>query len=1022
MENSAFAFARKFGKSRILLILVIMLPMFGLQIMMYQLPKVIIDDAIGGGEGTRQVFGIELERLDYLWVLCAAFLFLVLIIGLIKFIVQTMKGVMAERLLRRLRYQLLERTMRFPLSHFQKTSQNEIVTTVTAETEPLGGFFGEAYVQPLFQGGIFLVVLIFLFSQNIALGVVASMSMPIQAWIVPKLQKRIRLLGKERVKNVRRLSEQVGETVSGISDLHVNDGIRYAQADFSSRLGKIFSIRFEIYRRKFFMKFLNNFINQLTPFFFYSIGGYLVITGDLTIGALTAGLVAYKDLAAPWKELLIWYQLQADSTIKYDTLIELFQPQGMIDSERQTGLPQLPDWRQQDLKLSNLTFAESDDWIQVDHVNFTFRPGRPVLLTGAPTSGKHELARLLSGLVMPTSGQVRIADQDFSEVHRSILGSRVGYIGPESSVFTGSIYKNLVLGLRRYPEDKTDESIEDFKKEAMASGNSDLPRDADWLQLADAGLQNRSDLKRRIFSTIDLLGLEDDFYEAGMMSVIDPSDYGELVDGVLQAREALSQRLQAEGNQDLVTRFEIDQFNRYASVAENVVYGQPTDSTFAFARLGENDYVHRLLEEQGLKDDFLTIGLKLAHLLVDLFKDQASGDYFFEQYSFVTDDSLENLGSIVRRVDSMGESALSQDDRNELRSLPFNLVPQRHRLNLLDEAMEQRLIRLRHAFRENLPAELQDKVIFLEQDAYNPGLSIQANILFGRIAHGRAQAVAHVWRIINDIMNSLDLRQTILMIALRQDVGKGGSRLLLAQRQLMALARTLIKEPHLLIVDEALSALPLAERSRIAAELIQRFQDRVFIWIEQSADLDAPFAQQLVMENGRLRDIDSSVEAPAIPEPAEKEAESNLGSEVELLRQIPMFARLERQALLLLAFSSEIIQFKAGEEVFHQGDIGESAYVILSGTGEVWLENGDETRIINTVHENGIVGEMALLGNADNHRSASLVAKTDMECLMITREVFVELVQQNPSVTAQVNQILVKRLQDTTKQLLNLKT
>ena len=87
------------------MILLIMLPMFGLQIMMYQLPKLIIDDAIGGGDGERLVLGIGIERLDYLWLLCGAFLLLVLIIGLIKFIVQTMKGVMAERLLRRLRYQ-----------------------------------------------------------------------------------------------------------------------------------------------------------------------------------------------------------------------------------------------------------------------------------------------------------------------------------------------------------------------------------------------------------------------------------------------------------------------------------------------------------------------------------------------------------------------------------------------------------------------------------------------------------------------------------------------------------------------------------------------------------------------------------------------------------------------------------------------------------------------------------------------------------------------------------------------------
>jgi hypothetical protein len=63
--------------------------------------------------------------------------------------------------------------------------------------------------------------------------------------------------------------------------------------------------------------------------FFYSIGGYLVIKGDLTFGGLVAILAAYKDLSAPWKELLTYYQRLAESRIKYDQVIEQFDPQGI---------------------------------------------------------------------------------------------------------------------------------------------------------------------------------------------------------------------------------------------------------------------------------------------------------------------------------------------------------------------------------------------------------------------------------------------------------------------------------------------------------------------------------------------------------------------------------------------------------------------------------------------------------------------------------------------------------------------
>ena len=70
----------------------------------------------------------------------------------------------------------------------------------------------------------------------------------------------------------------------------------------------MFWIRFDIYKKKFLIKFINNFISQLGPFFFYAIGGYLVLQGQMTIGALTAVVGAQKDITSPWRELLTYYQ------------------------------------------------------------------------------------------------------------------------------------------------------------------------------------------------------------------------------------------------------------------------------------------------------------------------------------------------------------------------------------------------------------------------------------------------------------------------------------------------------------------------------------------------------------------------------------------------------------------------------------------------------------------------------------------------------------------------------------------
>ena len=148
---------------------------------------------------------------------------------------------------------------------------------------------------------------------RLILGLAAMSLYPIQFYFIPKLQRKVKLLGKERVRVVRKVADRLSETVAGVTEVHAHDTSHLELTDFTTRLGSIYQIRFHIYQLKFLIKFLNNFLAQLTPFFFYAIGGYLVIKGELSFGALVAVLAAYKDMAAPWKELLNFYQERVDA-------------------------------------------------------------------------------------------------------------------------------------------------------------------------------------------------------------------------------------------------------------------------------------------------------------------------------------------------------------------------------------------------------------------------------------------------------------------------------------------------------------------------------------------------------------------------------------------------------------------------------------------------------------------------------------------------------------------------------------
>ena len=146
---------------------------------------------------------MELDQIPYLLVLCCMFLVLVLINGWFKLHLNVKKGQVGERMLRRLRYQLYERVLRFPLHHFDRTATGQVIAMMTGELEPVGGFIGEAFALPISQGGTLLTIFVFMFVQDPMLGAAAVAFYPLQGYLIPKMQRIIRRLGRERVRKVR---------------------------------------------------------------------------------------------------------------------------------------------------------------------------------------------------------------------------------------------------------------------------------------------------------------------------------------------------------------------------------------------------------------------------------------------------------------------------------------------------------------------------------------------------------------------------------------------------------------------------------------------------------------------------------------------------------------------------------------------------------------------------------------------------------------------------------------------------
>lgn len=137
--------------------------------------------------------------------------------------------------------------------------------------------------------------------------------------------------------------------------------------------------------------------------------------------------------------------------------------------------------------------------------------------------------------------------------------------------------------------------------------------------------------------------------------------------------------------------------------------------------------------------------------------------------------------------------------------------------------------------------------------------------------------------------------------------------------------------------------------------------------------------------------------------------------DVEALKRIPLFAKVEPAKLKLMAFASERPQYQAGAEIFHQGDKADAAYIIISGAADILVDTPGGQLKVAEVGPGAFIGDIAIL--IDVPRTATILVTEPMTTLKITKELFFRMVTDFPSFGIEVMRVLAHRIEHMNVQL-----
>ncbi len=785
-----------------------------------EMQKRIINEAIGQ------------KNLHDLFLFCSMYMGAVLMAQALKYTIYLLQNYIGEKSLLDLRTKLIAHIIKLPMSFFRHTSPGLVISSMTNELIHMPVFIGSAISQPLVNVLTFIAMSGYMLYLNPLLGIISILIYPSEFLIIPRVQRRFNQWNQKRIRRLREVSSLVGESITGIHEVHGNASQPLEVQKITRASEKLYTANLWMGVYKYGIKFVNNFFQSLGPFSLFLVGGYLAIQGKFDIGALVAFLSAYEKLYDPWKELMEFYQVYQDSKVRYAQVMEYFDQEPDHPMETQGRKPYSFSG---EIDIQDLSYVVAGNIKLLDKINMTIKPGEHLALVGYSGSGKSSLALVVGQLYKYTGGNVLIDGYSVERLTKQDIAFNMGIVAQHPFIFSGTVKENLLYSC---------DSI------IMQGGDC-------------AGRVEPPDLDR-IIETVQQVGLFIDVLRFGLRKTLDADPEGlernkELIRSLVNARRTFQERHGQEVKDD-VEFFAKDSFLRHSVLAVNLTFGAPNDRAFAYDALHENEFFLDFLKQEGMYQPLLELGRDLAKRSVDILRSLGQSPEIFEDLPIPRDEA-EQYVKVVEHLERDGAQwleKLGEKDTRRLLKLALRYEAGLHKLVAVSEEFQQRVVEGRQRFLRHVDEHMPGAFSFYQLDNYIHAANILDNILFGHIKSDSAGAEDRVNQQIMQLLIEENVLEQVVAIGLEFDVGSMGDHLSGGQRQKVALARAFLKEPPILILDEATSALDNASQTRIQNLLERKWKGKsTLISVVHRLDTLKSYDKIAVLKAGKVMEMGS---------------------------------------------------------------------------------------------------------------------------------------------------------------------
>lgn len=376
---------------------------------------------------------------------------------------------------------------------FYATDDNatgKLQTRIDRGVESLTGFVQNIFIDllPLFANAILALVL--MFSQNVYVGIVASVVMPIyfflswrQALLLRGVRRGLRALREQKTNGLFNIIESIIVIKSFVREEYERDKQYRLQQEL---------VVAQLKQRKTNYAFdaMKTFAEQVGVTLIIILTAYLVLDQQMSIGAIMFHILLFNNVSAPIRQLHRIYDQMNEALTYAEGFFEILDADDAIEESGELQADKLKG----EFVLEKIDFTYPNGTQALWDVNMTIPAGKTVAFVGLSGAGKSTLLNLLCKFYEPTNGRIMLDGADLLDYNTHLLRRNIGLVLQKNHIFRGSIEENIRYGYMRATKE---EVIEAAKKAYLHDQIEKLPHGYDSeAQSLSGGQQQRIAISR----------------------------------------------------------------------------------------------------------------------------------------------------------------------------------------------------------------------------------------------------------------------------------------------------------------------------------------------------------------------------------------------------------------------------------------------------------------------------------------------------------------------------------------------